>query len=420
MLPLALFDITDVTARAAVYEGYDDNVIELRPSPTVEGERRGAPFTGVDVSATRSDLGARSEQSLSLGARGQHYTPLDGRDVGGDDGAFSLGWRGGFTAGPVTKLTLSQSFLLADQNTARLADLPLSYLEPSIGRQTFLFSLTDASYLRELAPRDRVRVTLGNEARDMLSDTSPVTPGPGIDYLAPRVENAWTHDLGPNDAGTAIVTLRWSDTPRSLLDASGRVGPTESWQVAPALMWTHALSESWRSELTGGASFATTRSDVYDAAFVTPTVAEQLIFTKGQQFASIAGSFGFSTTSPAFGPGVTESLGVQWGGPLGRIGVGRDVVVALTANASRSAIPVSSTSSFVLTAAGGGAAVRYALSRWLGLLGGYDARWLALSQTNSSAPGTEFHRSLVFVGLSGSFSSAPGELPLDVPRPPLQ
>lgn len=419
MLPFALFDITDVTARAAVYEGYDDNVVELRPNPAVPGERRGAPFTGVEVSATRTDTGVSSEQSLSVGARGGHYTPLDGRDVGGDDGALSFAWRGGWTAGPVTKLTLSQSFLLADQNAVRLSELPLSYLDPSLGRRQFLFSLTDASYLRELGARDRVRVTVGNEGRYVFSDTSPVTPGPGIDYVAPRIENGLTHDLGPTDTGTAMVTLRWSDTPRALLDLSGRVGPTQSWQVAPALIWGHALSESWRSELTGGAAYATTHSETYDAAFVTPTVGERLIFAKGQQFASLSAGVGFSTTSPSFGPGMSESLSAQWGGPLGQTGFGRDTVVALTASGARSSIPVSASSSFVLTAAGGSVAARYALSRVLGLLVGYDFRWLALTQTNTQAPGTEFHRSLAFVGVSGSFSSSPTELPLDVPRPPV-
>lgn len=418
MLPLPLLDTTDVTARAAAYEGYNDNVVELPEAPGAKAERRGSPFTGLELELTRATIGRTSAQSLSIGARGQHYTPFDGRGVGGDDGALSLRWSGGWDAGWVDHVSAGQSFLLADQNATRLSDLPLTYVDASIGRRTFVLSSTSLGYQRELGERDRVTTTLINDALDVLHDNTPLAAAPGIGLVAPRLENAYTRDLGPNDAGTIRVMLGYSTTPNALLDTSGRVGAMQSWQVSPALVWSHALSESWRSEVTGGVSLASTQSAVYSSSFVAPAAGWRLSYAQERRYVFLSYGLGLTTMSPSLGLGMSHSLGAQWGGPLGNTGVGRDTLLALTASASRTSTPVGPDTSLVLLSGGVGAALRYALSPWLGLLGGYEARYVALGQTGPSAPGTDFYRNLFYVGLSGSFSSNPDEMAIDAPRPP--
>lgn len=416
MLPL--LDITDVTARAAVYEGYNDNVVELPPAPGAKAERRGSPFTGLELELTRAVTGKRSAGSLSLGVRGQHYTPLDGRSVGGDDGALSLRFSGGWDAGRQDHLIGAQSFLLAGQNATRLSDLPLTYTDASIGRRTFLLSTTSFGYHRELGERDQVTSTLVNDVMDVVDDGTPLGASHGIGLVAPRIENAYRRELGPNDAGTIRVTLGYSNTPNALLDASGRVGATQSWQTSPVLAWSHALSETWRSELTFGVSLASAKSATFSSTFVAPTASGQLSYASERQFAYLSYGLGLSAMSPSLGLGTSHSVGAQWGGPLGSTGAGRKTLLALTASASRTSTPVGADTSLVLLSGGVGVAIRYALSTWLGLLAGYEARYVGLTQTSSEAPGTMLHRNLVYVGLSGSFSSNPGELAIDTPHPP--
>lgn len=419
MLPFLLLDVTDVTARAAVYEGFNDNVVETRPSPDLPSERRGSPFTGADLSVVITNLGMNSTWSLRLGARGQHYTPLSDSLVGGDDGSLSLGWGAGWQTSPVSHLSVGQAVMLTDQNTARLADLPMLAIDPSMERQAFVFTTSDISFRRELSNHSRLRIAAGGALRYMLTDTAPGAAGRGIDYGGPRAEGELARDLGPTDTGALRINLGMWYMPRALLDLTGRRGPSETWQITPAAVWGHELSEAWRSEIAGGASFIVTNNDVVSSSSVAPALSMQLAYTEDERYALVSYALGINTANISLGPGLSHSLGAQYGGPLGRTRIGRRFVAGGSARMSRATIPTSTTSSFVAMTAAAGGLARYALGDWLGVVVGYEGQFLSLGQSSSEpAVSTAFYRNVVYVGISGSVSTMEGALPLDVPRPP--
>lgn len=419
MLPILFLDVTDVTARAAVYEGFNDNVVETRPAPDLPSERRGSAFTGADFSVAITNLGMTSTWFLRLGARGQHYTPLSDKIVGGDDGTLALGWGGGWQLTPVSHLGVGQSVMLTDQNTARFADMPMVALDPSTGRQAFVFATNDISYRRDLSNQSRLRVTAGGALRYMLHDTAPDSRGRGIDYGGPRAESEWSRDIGPTDTGALRVHFGMWYMPRALLDLTGGRGPSETWQVTPAAVWGHELSEAWRSEIMGGASFIATKNEVFSSSSVVPALSGQLSYSEDEVFALLSYALGVNTDSMSLGPGLSHSLGAQYGGPFGRSRVARRFVAGGSARMSRATIPISSTSSFVAMTAAAGGLFRYALGDWLGIVVGYEGQYLSLGQSSDEpSASTTFYRNVVYIGVSGSASTMDGALPLDVPRPP--
>lgn len=418
MLPFPLLDI-DVTARAAVYEGYNDNVVEMRPAPDAPSERRGSPFTGVDVGIETGEGGRSNSWSVRAGARGQHYTPIGGRLVGGDDGALMLGWNANLQLDKKTTLSLGQFAMLAGQNTARLADMPLLMLDPSMGRQTFVMANNNVSCHHELTGAERLRVTLSGLVRYLVRDSAPVGPGEGVDYAGPQLESEWIRDLGSADSGILRLNIGGFYTPRALLDLSGRRGPSKTWQATPTAIWVHHLNESWQSEIRGGVSFVTTTSETFSTLNVMPAIATQMTYTEDQQFFQLNYSLGINTVNIALGPGLGHSLGAVFGGPVSKTHLGRRFVAGLTTSLSQGSVPSSESTSFVVGTAGAGGLLSYALRDWMGIVVGYEGQYMNMGQTGGApAPSVSFYRNVVYVGLSGIVSSTPGALPVDVPRPP--
>lgn len=416
MLPFLLFDLT---AAASVYEGYNDNVVEMRPAPGMPSERRGSPFTGGELNLVLSDSGFWSSWHLRAVARGNYYTPLSDRVVGGNDGALVLGGAASWVLDPVSSLSTGHSVTYAEQNTARMADMPLLMLDPSMGRQTFVFVGNDIAYRRELASNSRLRVSLGSGVRYVVSDTAFESPGRGLDYAGPRVETEWGKDLSSADTGSIRVVAGMWHMPRALLDLSGRRGPSETWQVTPLAVWTHEHSEALTSELAGGISFSTTTNEVTTRTRLAPSATAQLNWLQDERFALLAYGLGINTDNIALGPGLSHSVRGQYGGALGRTHAARRLVGGLTARASRATIPTTSSTEFVAVTAGAGGILRYALGGYVGVLIGYEGQYLNMRQDGiEDGPSTFFYRNVVYLGVSGTVSTSEGFVPLDVPRPP--
>jgi hypothetical protein len=72
----------------------------------------------------------------------------------------------------------------------------------------------------------------------------------------------------------------------------------------------------------------------------------------------------------------------------------------------------SASATATLTAVGGSAQVRYPLTRVIGMIGGYDLRFSTVG--TSGQPITPFVRQIVFVGLSGYWTTDPGILPFQI------
>jgi len=416
MLP---FPLCDLTAAVSVYEGYNDNVVETRPAPGLPSERRGSPYTGADLSLVWSETRPESSWFSRLGARGNYYTPLSDQLLGGNDGALIFALGGTWELDPLSWLSTGHAVSLAEQNTARLADMPLLMLDPSMGRQTFVFVSNDVTYRRELGPDTRIRATLGSGARYVVSDSAPESAGEGWDYAGPRAETEWAEDLSSADTGAIrVITGMWH-MPRALLDLSGRRGPSKTWQVTPLAVWTHAHNEALTSEMTGGVSFATTTNEVTTRSSLAPSFSGQLIWVQDERFAQLAYSLGINTDNIALGPGLSHAVRGQYGGAFGRTHAARRLVGGLTTRISRANIPTTDETEFVAVAAGAGAVLRYALGGVVGLLAGYEGQYINLRQDGlDDGPSVTFYRNVVYVGISGAVSTADGFVPLDIPRAP--
>jgi hypothetical protein len=413
LVPLWL-DATDLTARATLVEGYNDNVVQVQPAPGAPVERRGSPFTGAELMLRRADRGATSERTLTLDLRGEHYTPL-GAPVGGDDGSASLGWRSTTQAGKSTQLSFGQTFMLADQNSTRLSDSPLLGLDPAIGRRLFLLSATDASLMEELDDRHHVRTTLGVDAMDVLHDES-VLASTGIDYVSPRVEEGYGMVLGPHDGLETVAMLRYFYVPHALVDIStGERAPRSSWQAQPIAIWSHQISPSWSSTVMGGAS-ASTSPTADGRVLVSPTAGLMTIYAQQDALFLASYSFGYTTVSPLLGPGYSHSAGAQYVGTLVRDGQRQQLALQLDASGGLSTVPISEGAAFALTTGAVGVSLRCALSSWLGLLFGYEGRYARIAQTGAVTATTTVIRDIVFAGLSGTFATNPDEGLLEQPK----
>lgn len=417
MLPILLGELT---AGVSVYEGYNDNVIETRPAPGMPTERRGSPFTGAEVNLGLSDSDERNSWFSRLSARGNYYTPLGDQFVGGNDGAVLFAIGGGWGIGSFSSMSTGHAVTLAEQNTARLADIPLLMLDPSAGRQTFVFVSNDVTFRQELRPDTRFRITLGSGARYILRDSALESAGRGWDYAGPRVETEWAKDLSSADTGAVRVIAGMWHMPRALLDLSGRRGPSKTWQMTPLAVWMHAHSESLTSEVTGGASFAVTDNEVTTRFTVAPSFSGQLIWIQDERFAQLQYGLGINTDNISLGPGLSHSVRGQYGGALGRSHAARRFVGALTTRLSRANIPTTDDSEFVAVTAGAGGLLRYALGGVVGLVVGYEGQYLNMRRDSlrDDGPSTTFYRNVVYVGVSTVVSTEDGFMPLDIPRAP--
>src|SRR5262249_35994608 len=72
----------------------------------------------------------------------------------------------------------------------------------------------------------------------------------------------------------------------------------------------------------------------------------------------------------------------------------------------------SATATATLTAVGGSAQLRYPLTRVIGMIGGHDVRFSTIGP--SGGPTTPYFRQIVFIGLSGYWTTDPGILPFQI------
>lgn len=417
MLPILLGDLS---AGVSLYEGYNDNVIETRPAPDMPSQRRGSPFTGAEVYLGLSESDDRNSWYSRLAARGNYYTPFSDELVGGNDGAVLFALGGSWGLGSFSSISTGHAVTLAEQNTARLADIPLLMLDPSAGRQTFVFVSNDVSFRHELSADTRFRVTVGSGARYILRDSALQAAGRGWDYAGPRVETEWAKDLSSADTGAIRVIAGMWHMPRALLDLSGRRGPSKTWQMTPLAVWTHEHSESLTSELSGGVSFALTKNEVTTRFTVAPSFSGQLMWIQDERFAQLQYGLGINTDNITLGPGLSSSVRGQYGGALGRTHAARRFVGALTTRLSRAVIPATDDSDFVAVTVGAGGLLRYALGGVVGVVVGYEGQYLNMRRDSlrEDGPSTTFYRNVVYVGVSTAVSTDDGFLPLDIPRAP--
>jgi hypothetical protein len=415
MLPLPPMEVSDLTARASVFEGYNDDVIEIPATPTTPGERRGSLFTGVDVTLKGGLSGPRSSTSLMLAGRQLHYTPKG--DPLGDSRSLALNWNGSWITGPVSTWSMSQVFQWADQDAVRLSESPLAALDAAYGRKVFLVSTTSTQWTRELSSRERLIIADSVSVRDVTRDESRA-PYEGLDYVGPSLDPAYAYDFTARDVGEARLSLKYFYLPQALLDLQGRRGQRSTAQVTPNVLWMHGINDAWQSVALAGVSISSTATDDASDLFVTPTLGAQLHYAQDRLTAELGYALDFMPLTPSFAPGLANMFSAQLAGEPWRAGAAKNIVVFARLTGGVSYIPAGSSTTLIALDGGLGLTALYALTSWLGVFVGYEGRASRVSETGSTAEPTQFQRNMGFVGLSGTLSTRREELGLELPARP--
>ncbi|MBK6695365.1 MAG: hypothetical protein IPG50_24605 [Myxococcales bacterium] len=427
MTPLAipLFLLTtDVAGNVSVVEGINDNAAE-RIDATGARERHASLFTGLSATGTLR-VAARDSDSHALSARTrlQTYNSLSsvpsrapsGTAIFSYTGAFSTSKRGGLALGASASFTSIASARASDGNLLLTLD-PLSN-----GTQVAFYS-GSASYSHALSPRLGISQSLG------LLATSTLTAAPidaangvvldrrGIDGIIPSSTTTLSRELGPRDTGLLSVTYRMIYSPYSfdIRTVPAALGPPQRiHQVIPGVGLSHAVTDTITSTTTAGVSFATAPLfDPEKSVDVFPVGSQQLVFA-GRRFSARAlASVTYGTTSARLGAGPAYSLvGSVSGAPIeGHAYRSLYMVAAIQANHSTVR---TADGTAALEGVGTGVEFRYGLTKWLGIYTGYDLR--LTSQFGGAGDGS--FRQIVFVGLSGYFSSDKTLPPIETTQSP--
>ena len=410
MLPLPLLQ-SDVTLRTSAYEGYNDNVVEV--ATATGSERRGSPFTGVELQLKVERPGRASMHSVLLTLRGQHYTPLGG-SVGGDDGGAFGSWVSKWSVSPRETFAVVTGGGVGTQNGSRQTE-NVSAADPTSSQRTLASGGASFVYRRELSVDAHLIGGAGVEARETLADASATPATRGLDLVTPSASLGVGRALSLDDRVETGVDVRLNYLPRLALDPTTGSSSSWTWQTKLTGSWGHTFDATWGASLGGGAQLSSVPGDPSGGTTVTPVVLAEGTYSHGDLYGFARYALGWAVLSPTLGPGMSHSINLQLGGPIPR--TLRRLVFVASAGASQSSIPAGDTDLRV-RGAGVGFLVRWSLNPWLGVLAGTDARWVYYQQLATSE--TSFRRDQVFVGLSGSFSTNPGELGLEVPRAPMR
>jgi hypothetical protein len=425
MLPIPLYaagPATDVTATSALVQGLNDNLVQ-----TTDGsgniKRNPSFFTGLDntfqLRITEADTDVHG---LRVRLRGQFYEPLTGVPTAPDGTAQGV-WSSTFGLAKHTSLSVSLSSTLTTITSARVADGTLFYtIDPSTTQTTFMLNQGSYALTHELSNRWRIRQGGGALVTSTLeAPPFPVASGlsldrRGLDGFQPFGTLTVLHDIAPRDTGDVSVMYRYLYAPYSLdfTQNPPRVGgKQEIHQVIPDVGWAHLLDDHWRATTRFGVSLASAPNFDADPRVVALPVGSEEVHFENERWTFIGvASATYGAVTPRLGAGpqigaVASLAGVPYSyGKWGRM------VMIYRAQASYASVKAGPDSTATLTILGASAEARYPLTRWLGLMGGYDVR-LSTFGTTTGETITPYFRNILFIGLSGYWTT-------DGTIPPLQ
>ncbi|MDB4997349.1 MAG: hypothetical protein JWM74_4781 [Myxococcaceae bacterium] len=424
MLPIPLYAAgpsTDVAATSALVQGINDNLIQTTDA-SGGIKRNPSFFTGLDntfqLRITEPDTDVHG---LRLRVRGQFYEPLTG--VPADpDGTVQGVWTSNFGLAKYTSLNVSLSSTVTTITSARVGDGTLFYtIDPSTTQTTFMLNQFSYTISHELS--DRWRIRQGGGA--LMTTTLQAPPFPlasglsldrrGFDGFQPFGTLAVLHDFTSRDTGDIAVMYRYLYAPYSLdfTQSPPRVGgPQKMHQVIPDVGWNHQWTDNWRTITRAGVSVASPPNFDPDTRVVLRPVGTEEVYFANERWSFIGvASATYGAVTPRLGAGpqigaVASLAGVPYSyGKWGRM------VMIYRAQASYASINAGPNTSATLTVVGASAEARYPLTKWLGLMGGYDVRFSTFA--TSGGPVTPYFRNILFLGLSGYWTT-------DGTIPPLQ
>jgi hypothetical protein len=429
MAPLPLLPDTDVVARAAVVEGYNTNSYQAQDDPAVPiVQRHPSPFTGVDGNLELRFLGRDADRTtLLVSLRGNHYEPLV-HEYQSDDGAFNAAFSSRLTIAPRTVLSINEGAAVTSFNAAHVTDGTIFAFDPTQVRSTYWLNDVNASVAHQLTPRWRLTQSLGATVSGTLQSAPTVSAGGqnvehrGLDYVMPYLETDLQRDLSPRTSGDLMVLYQyaWQLFVEDFTQKPPRnIGPDKQAFLTLLAGWTVRLSPEVALALHAGEVLASPPPrDIDQRPVLSPSGMAELYWTRPHFDLVASGAYTWGTLNPRLGAGPTATASVLAIGVPRPSGVWKDLAVLAQAQLSYSNLLTGVGESTGLGLIAVGAEARYALSRWLGILAGYDLRYATFDAPGEFNP--PFLQHVLFVGLSGYFSNDRTVLPLTNFAAPVQ
>jgi hypothetical protein len=420
---------TDVVGRVAVVEGYNTNTYQAQDdarSPIIR--RHPSPFTGADGGLELRFLGRDADRvTINLGVRANHYEPIE-REVQSDDGAFNGAIVSRVTLGPRTVLTTSDTGTVTSFNAAHVTDGTIFAFDPTQQRSAYWLNDVSSSIAHDLAPGWRLTQSLGASFSGTLhSPPTLLRSGQrvehrGLDYVLPYVETDLNRDFTRRSSADVMLRYQYS-LQLFVLDLTRNpprnIGPDKQAFVTGLGGWTYHVTQDVATVLRAGGVLASAPPrDPDQRPILSPSGMAELYYTRSLFDLVASGAYTYGSINPRLGSGPTGSASVLAVGIPHPVGDWRNLAAVARAQVSYSSLltGVSAASSLGLYAFG--AELRYGVSPWLGVIVGYDFRYATFSTPGLYSP--PFVQQVVFVGLSGYFSSDRSVLPLTTFTAPVQ
>ncbi|HEX4446841.1 MAG TPA: hypothetical protein VH044_08900 [Polyangiaceae bacterium] len=428
MLALAL-PTTDVVARAAIVEGYNSNTYQAQDDPDVPLiKRHPSPFTGVDGSLELRWSGRDTDgASLLVGGRVQHYEPLQTENQS-DDGGANARLSAQLTLGPRTQLTLADTASVTTFNAAHTTDGTLFAFDPTQQRSSYWDETLVLSIAHQLSPKWKLTQTFGGMVAGTIDSAPIVLPTGGdvkhrgLDYVEPYLETDLSKDFTWRGTGDLLVLYEYAYS-LFVLDLTQRpprnIGPDKSTFVTALAGYTYALDPERTVAVHGGLVGATAPPrDADPRPILSPSGTADFTYTRDVFNLGASVAYTWGTVNPRLGVGPTAIASVNAVGIPYHVGKWQNLALVGTMQASYQSLVTGANESTHLGLYSAGLEVRYGVNGWLGLLAGYDFRFATFSDPTSYEP--PFIQNLVYLGLSGFWSTDRAQLPITTFASPIQ
>jgi hypothetical protein len=412
---------TDVISRVAVVEGYNTNTYQSQDDPNVPVIRRHpSPFTGVDGNIEMRFLGRDTDRvTLNLDARVNHYEPLEHEDQS-DDGAFTGAFAMSRTIAPRTKLSLTDSGSVTSFNAAHVTDGTIFAFDPTQMRSTYWINDTTATVTHQMTPTLTLAQSMGATISGTLVSAPTQMPNGelvehrGLDYVMPYIETDLTKALTARSSVDAMFLYQYSFQ-LFVLDFTQspprNIGPDKQAFLTLLGGWTYHFTPELSTVLrAGGVLGSAPARDPDQRAILAPAGEFDIYYSRPYFDVFATGGYTWGTINPRLGSGPTASAGFTAVGIPHPVGKWQDFALIGTGQFSYSELITGAAQSTRLGLYAVGIQARYGISRWLGVLGGYDLRYATFDTPGVFNP--PFLQQVFFFGLSGYFSNDRSVLPL--------
>jgi hypothetical protein len=421
---------TDVVGRVAVVEGYNTNTYQAQDDPNVPIIRRHpSPFTGADANLELRFLGRDADRTtLNLDARANHYEPLQPESQS-DDGALNLSLFSRITLSPNTTLSLAEGGSVTSFNAAHVTDGTFFTFDPTQVRNTYWINDFSVAFAHQLSPGWRLSESVGATISGTLASAPTQVPGNGnfiehrgLDYVLPYLEADLNRELTPRSSADLMLLYQYS-WQLFVLDLTRtppvNIGPDKQAFLTTLGGWTYHESPELSTVLRGGGVLASAAPrDPDQRPILAPAASAELYYTRPMFDFIATGSYAWGTVNPRLGSGPTGGGSILAMGTPRPVGAWRDLTLLARAQVSYSSLITGPGQSIGLGLYALGGEVRYGVSRWLGLLAGYDFRYATFDTPGTFNP--PFLQQVFFLGLSGYFTNDRTALPLTTFSAPVQ